>query len=207
VYRATWNRVRQYWTEERWIRVTDDERNLKWVALNQQTIDPETGLPSVQNAIAELDVDIVLEDGPDSVTIQAEQYQMLVDLKKADPTIPTVAVIEASQLRNKDKLIEMMQQGGIPPELQQQMQGLQEQLQQAQQDLQACQQQLQQADQQKGADKAEAQAIRSQIQSDIKVAAANMSAREAQLDAAIARWEAQQAKATTGQDAQHNQGS
>jgi hypothetical protein len=201
VYRATWNRIRQYWTEERWIRVTDDERNLKWVALNQQVQDPATGQMAVQNPVAELDVDIVLEDGPDSVTIQAEQYQQLVELKKADPTIPTVAVIEASQLRNKDKLIEMMQQGGVPPEMQQQMRGLQEQLQQAQQELQACQQQLQQAEQQKGADKAEAQAIRSQIQSDIKVAEANMSAREAQLDAAIARWEAKQAQAAQPQEA------
>jgi hypothetical protein len=207
VYRATWNRVRQYWTEERWIRVTDDERNLKWVALNQQVPDLETGQMTVQNGVAELDVDIVLEDGPDSVTIQAEQYQQLVDLKKADPSIPTAMVIEASQLRNKDKLLEMMKQGGVPPEIQQQMQGLQEQLQQAQQDLQACQQQLQQAEQQKGMDKAEAQAIRSQINSEIKVAEATMSAREAQLDATIARWEAKQAHTTAGRDAQDNQGS
>jgi predicted nucleic acid-binding Zn-ribbon protein len=162
---------------------------------------------SVQNGVAELDVDIVLEDGPDSVTIQAEQYQQLVDLKKADPSIPTAMVIEASQLRNKDKLLEMMKQGGVPPEIQQQMQGLQEQLQQAQQDLQACQQQLQQAEQQKGMDKAEAQAIRSQINSEIKVAEATMSAREAQLDATIARWEAKQAHTTAGRDAQDNQGS
>src|SRR5690606_33674368 len=84
---------------------------------------------------AELDVDIVLEDGPDSVTIQAEQYQQLVDLKKADPSIPTSLVIEASQLRNKDKLLEMMQQGGIPPQVQQQMQEMQQALQEAQQRL------------------------------------------------------------------------
>src|SRR5690606_6803221 len=57
IYRATWNRVRQYWTEERWIRVTDDERNLKWVALNRQVMDPETGQMVVQNGLAELDVD------------------------------------------------------------------------------------------------------------------------------------------------------
>lgn len=139
IYRATWNRVRQYWTEERWIRVTDDERNLKWVALNQQVMDPETGQMTVQNGVGELDVDIVLEDGPDSVNIQAEQYQQLVDLKKADPSIPTSLVIEASQLRNKDKLLEMMQQGGIPPQVQQQMQQMQEELQQCQKQLQEAQ--------------------------------------------------------------------
>src|SRR5690606_4859829 len=28
VYRGVWSRVRQFWTEERWVRVTDDENNL-----------------------------------------------------------------------------------------------------------------------------------------------------------------------------------
>ena len=37
VFRAIWNRIRQYWTAEKWIRTTDDERNVKWVALN---VDP-----------------------------------------------------------------------------------------------------------------------------------------------------------------------
>jgi hypothetical protein len=31
VYRAIWNRIRQYWTAEKWVRVTDSEDNLKWV--------------------------------------------------------------------------------------------------------------------------------------------------------------------------------
>ena len=141
VYRSVWNRISQYWTEERWIRVTDDERNMKWVTLNQRQIDPQTGQEVVQNKLAELDVDIILEDGPDSVNIQSEQYQQLVELKKADPSIPTMAVIEASQLRNKDKLIELMQQGGIPPQIQKQMQDMQQQLQDAQQKLQEAQQQ------------------------------------------------------------------
>ena len=35
VYRQVWYRIRQYWTEERWVRITDDERNMKWVALNK----------------------------------------------------------------------------------------------------------------------------------------------------------------------------
>lgn len=136
VYRATWNRIRQFWTEERWIRVTDDERNLRWVALNKPVVD-EMGLPvGVQNAVAELDVDIVLEEGPDTVTVQAEQFQMLVDLKKSDPmAIPTAALIEASQLRNKEKLLEHAQSGGVPPQVQQQMQEMQQQLQEAQQRL------------------------------------------------------------------------
>jgi hypothetical protein len=38
VFRAVWARVRQYWTAEKWLRVTDDERNVKWLGLN---LDPD----------------------------------------------------------------------------------------------------------------------------------------------------------------------
>jgi hypothetical protein len=185
VYRATWNRIRQYWTEERWIRVTDDERNLKWVALNQQTTDPETGHIVKQNQISQLDVDIVLEDGPDSVTIQAEQYEQLVELKKADPSIPTAMVVEASQLRNKEKLLEHLEKGGIPPQVQQQMQEMQESLQQ-------CQQQLQQAEQDKGREKQEAQAIKAQVSADIKVAQADIAKERAEMALQHAQWQMEQ---------------
>ena len=35
VYRSMWARVRQYWNAPRWVRVTSDERDLKFVGLNQ----------------------------------------------------------------------------------------------------------------------------------------------------------------------------
>ena len=142
VYRAIWHRIKQYWTDERWVRVTDDERNLKWVGLNQQVPGPD-GQPMVQNALAELDVDLILEDGPDTINLQSEQFEQLVELKKADPaSIPTQAIIEASSLRNKDKILQHLEQGGIPPQLQQQMQQMQEELQKAQQALAQAQQKL-----------------------------------------------------------------
>lgn len=34
VYRQIWARVKQFWTEEKWIRVTDDQDDLRWVGLN-----------------------------------------------------------------------------------------------------------------------------------------------------------------------------
>lgn len=34
VYRQMWNRIRQYWDAEKWVRVTDDEKKLKWVGFN-----------------------------------------------------------------------------------------------------------------------------------------------------------------------------
>ena len=158
MYRAMWNRIRQFWTEEKWIRVTDDERSLRWVGMNhpvtaQEEIEryleggqtpppyviaafnqnPNT-IVRMQNNIAELEVDILIEDGPDTVVIQGEQFNALVELKKADPqSIPTKLIIQASSLRNKDQILEEMeQQNQLPPEVQKQMQEMQQAIQQMQ---------------------------------------------------------------------------
>lgn len=34
IYRQVWHRIRQYWTEEKWVRVTDDQDALKFVGFN-----------------------------------------------------------------------------------------------------------------------------------------------------------------------------
>lgn len=39
VFEGIWNLIRQYWTEEMWVRVTDDEKNVKFVGFNR----PVTG--------------------------------------------------------------------------------------------------------------------------------------------------------------------
>jgi hypothetical protein len=74
--------VRQYWTAEKWPRVTDDERNVKWLGLN---LDPyamtqfemrarahpdeaRAAFAGVIGSVAELDCDIVIDDAPDSLT-------------------------------------------------------------------------------------------------------------------------------------------
>jgi ElaB/YqjD/DUF883 family membrane-anchored ribosome-binding protein len=208
IYRQVWFRIRQYWNEERWVRVTDDERNMLWVALNkpitqadvileQNQLPPEQAEQikadplmqqqvGMQNAIAELDVDLILEEGPDSITIQSEQYQALIELKKSDPAaIPTRMIIEASSLRNKDQLLEHLEQGGVPPEMQQQMQEMQKALEEAQQKLAESEQKCAATDQ-------EAQAMHERVQAEIKSAQAEMDKREAQMEAAHARWERDQ---------------
>lgn len=169
IYKASWCRIRQYWTGPVWIRVTDDEQNLRWVQMNKpvtaaeqaeklqmegQPIPPDLQMllmtnpqqPVAVENPAQTDVDILVEDGPDTVTVQGEQFQALVDLKKADPAaIPTEMVIEASSLRNKEKILEHLKGGGIPPQVQQQMQELQQRLQQAEQKAAQAEQKLAQA--------------------------------------------------------------
>lgn len=131
IYRQAWNRVRQFWTSERWIRVTDDEKNLKWVGLNRTITageqlqnemgsippefegDPRLNVPvGIDNPISELDIDIIMEDIPDVVTIQQEQFDQLAQMYQANPQtnenpegVPWKMVVEASALRNKDKVL------------------------------------------------------------------------------------------------------
>ena len=36
IYRQVWARIKQFWNEQKWIRVTDDQDNLRWVGLNSE---------------------------------------------------------------------------------------------------------------------------------------------------------------------------
>lgn len=156
VYRLMWYCIKKYWTGEKWFRVTDDENSPKYVGLNTKTtaiehfqkqaqkngeqIDPEimqqlAASPEGQqqitvNNVTELDVDIVLEDVPDTVTIQQEQFEQLTQLFPSMPeAIKPLAVemlIQASSLRNKKQFIDKLQGKGDQPdpmaEMQRQMQ-------------------------------------------------------------------------------------
>jgi hypothetical protein len=163
VYRKVWNRIRQYWTEEKWVRITDDEKVPKYVGLNHQTTklqqiveeaqkqgqqippeqlmmmqqDPAMMKPVVENNVAELDVDIILSEVPDTVAIQAEQFELLAKMAQSGVPIPPDALVEASGIRNKDKILEKMgaAQGQMPPQVQQQIQAAQEQMQAAGQEI------------------------------------------------------------------------
>ncbi len=133
VFRAIWNRIRQFWTAEKWVRTTDDERNIKWVALNvdrgqwgmlmQQDPTAAQRVAGIVGSVAELDCDIIIDEAPDNLTPQLEQFQALVELKKLDINneLPLRAFIETvPNLKNRAKFLELMdgqQQQGPPPEL------------------------------------------------------------------------------------------
>lgn len=138
VFRAIWYRIRQYWTAEKWIRVTDDERNVKWVGLNVDprqmemaaAMNPEMAdqVQGVVANLAELDCDIIIDDAPDGLTPQLEQFQALVELKKMDANgeLPFRAILTAMpNLKNKQQVLAMMDQGQQPSPQQQMAQELQ----------------------------------------------------------------------------------
>lgn len=77
VYRALWNLIQENWKAERWIRVTDDDGLSQFVQINGLQRDPMTGLSSLVNPIGSLDVDIIMDEAPDAVTIQAQSFEVL----------------------------------------------------------------------------------------------------------------------------------
>lgn len=77
VYRKMWNAVQRFWTGERWIRVTDDQDLKQFIQVNGVQVDPATGRPTLVNALGELDVDIILDEGPDTVNMEADAYDTL----------------------------------------------------------------------------------------------------------------------------------
>lgn len=174
VYEAIWNRIRQVWDSERWIRVTDDDRNLRFVGLNQQVTvgqiaqEVQQGKPEgmqsaaklvgpqvmqafmagdqraqmmlglfvqqhkdqvveTRNAINELDVDIVIDEGMDTPTVQAEQFDTLAKIMPGLTQLPppyAKLLIMASSLRDKDQLLDELEKMSAPNPMAQQQQQL-----------------------------------------------------------------------------------
>lgn len=157
VYRQVWNRIRQYWTGERWVRVTDDEKNVRFVGLNvtqghlamqkideavragklppdvaqqyaqQIRFDPQMQQPA--NTVAELDVDIEIDEVNETPSLAAEQFEALTNLVPlfGSPPPPEIVelIIAASNFRDKEKLIEIvekMKEAAMQPNPMQQLQ-------------------------------------------------------------------------------------
>lgn len=130
VYRWMWNRIQQFWDAPMMVRVTDDPRNVRFVEVNKpitvrdammeegQEIPPIlandprlNAVIGVKNNLAELDVDIIIDDAPDTTTLVGEQFEQLVNLANANPgLIPPELIIEASELKDKERLLEMLEE-------------------------------------------------------------------------------------------------
>ena len=111
VYRQMWMRTQQFWTEERWVRVTDEAQAPQFIGVNQIVgMDPYTMQPIMENQIAQMDVDIIIDEAPDIVTLRQEEFEQLASMAQQGIPIPPEMLIEASSVRNKQRLLEMMGQ-------------------------------------------------------------------------------------------------
>lgn len=114
-YKVDWLNARQFWTGEKWIRVTDDDASQQFVALNRVIQNPLTGAIIVENRVAELDLDIIVEEGPDTITMKEEMMQTFGQIGQAAIGPLGKVLIELSGMPNKDKLLKMMDEVQQPP--------------------------------------------------------------------------------------------
>lgn len=142
VYKGIWSLIRQFKKGEWWVRVTDDEKNVKFVGFNRPITMAEDllekaineGVPEqearakldemlqsdpqaaqelqrvirIANVPADMSLDITIEEVPDTSNMQEEQFAALTGMAPA-VVFPPKVYIKASNLRNKEKLIEELE--------------------------------------------------------------------------------------------------
>lgn len=68
-------------------------------------------LVEVRNPVAELEVDIIIEQSPDIINIQQEQFSELAKIAQGRPDlVPFSTLLKLSSLRNKDELIKEIEE-------------------------------------------------------------------------------------------------
>jgi len=110
IYRAIWAQVQRYWTAERWIRVTDDEGLAQQIQINGVGVD-QWGLPRLVNSVGQLDVNFILDEGPDEVNQMGDAYDTLIALSSQGAKVPPEILIELSPVgaSTKRKLLAILQ--------------------------------------------------------------------------------------------------
>lgn len=139
IFRAVAMMMQQFWRAPKWIRVSDNELAPQWVGLNmpvpvtiadpatgqqRPVINPMTGQPivrEVQNQVAELDLDIIISDAPDTITLDSENYASLADMiKTVDPKDPRgrmlIELHPGLTVKQKSQLIDMLETMAKPAE-------------------------------------------------------------------------------------------
>jgi hypothetical protein len=108
VYRTVWNIVKRTWNQERFIRVgTDDTQKL--IQINGFGKD-QFGRPGFINAIGDIEVEIVLDEGPDNANLMQDAYEVLA--QQPPGTIPPQVLIQMMPIADsiKKQLVQMMSQ-------------------------------------------------------------------------------------------------
>jgi hypothetical protein len=110
VYRGIWNIITEHWKAERWIRVTDDQNVAQFFQINKLEVD-QYGRPAIVNAIGSMDVDFIIDEGQDSINMQADAAMTLQSLgPQFAQQFPEIA-IELSPLESviKTKMLKKIQ--------------------------------------------------------------------------------------------------
>jgi hypothetical protein len=119
VYRRMWERIKQFWTEPKTVRVTDEIGAAKFLMVNEPIAHqgivmgpngPQVGMQVVgyNNRPSEMDMDIIIDAVADTANVQQEQFAELVRLAQVygPQEVPFDDLLEASNLPKKRELLE-----------------------------------------------------------------------------------------------------
>ena len=142
IYQQMWHCAQQFWTGPMYIRVTDNPRAPEFLQINepvmgqvmqqQPVVDPATGQPAVdpmtgqpmmqqvpgigqtgvENRIAAMDMDIIISATPDTVALEQEVYESVMELVRSgiDPFSPVFQImLELAPLPDKTRLMERIE--------------------------------------------------------------------------------------------------
>lgn len=93
--------VQKLWRSPRTFSLSDDPNEV--IELNKTVTDPITGESIVINDVAAGDYDVVIEEAPESMNLQAEDWEKLVKLAQTGVPLPPQLLIETSPLSPKQK--------------------------------------------------------------------------------------------------------
>jgi len=114
VYRAVWSAIQHTWKSERYIRVNaGNDELVQFLQINALTMD-QWGQPAIQNMVGAIDVDVVMDEGPDTANLMQDAYEVIKD----DPTIPWQIKLEFMPMPAsfKANLMQKLQQQSQQPD-------------------------------------------------------------------------------------------
>jgi hypothetical protein len=136
IYRGIWVQQQRNWQAQRVLRVTKNEQVAQYVAINQPTggVD-QFGRPILANAIGNIDVEIIMDEGPSEVNIMADSFDTLSALATKGllqgPLAQAIVELSPLSRSTKDKVMPML---APPPPSPQQQQAAQAEIENKQAD-------------------------------------------------------------------------
>lgn len=149
IYRSMWLTAQQFFTAPMYVRITDNPRAAEFLQINQPIMQPgiiqqpmmgpdgqpavdEMGQPMMQavigeqqvgteNEIAQMDMDIIVASSPDTIALEQEVFDSLMELVRSgvDPFSPQFELLlELAPLPDKTGMLERI--GALKQQLQQQ---------------------------------------------------------------------------------------
>ena len=121
-YRKVWRRIRQFWTGQTWVRVTDEMENLKWVEINKPkmqpvlrpALDPATGQavmsPVMDPATGQPAMQAVIDPATGQPVMENAVAELEVDIEMSDA--PDMGTLQQEEFTN---LVELAKIGVVFP--------------------------------------------------------------------------------------------